>query len=119
MIFRIGSHGRSRLGWEDEARRDSTVVTIRVGDRSVDERRTWSASFDDDRAARAAADAMESVQGWFQARGFRVELGEDAEEHWADRVSLSTEKVVAPRYGVTESAAGAAARAKDRFEQEQ
>jgi hypothetical protein len=49
---------RAVAGWveEDESRRDSTVLMIRVGDRSRKERRTWWSSFDDDRRARAAAD---------------------------------------------------------------
>ena len=63
--------------------------------------------------------AIRAVQEWFAERGFRLEVRHDAGTWWADLVSLSTKRVIAPKYGQGHDQVAAANRAKARYEEEQ
>lgn len=59
------------------------------------------------------------IQEWFKEGGFRLEFHRDDDRCWADLVSLRTQRVVHPRYGVGDDDAAAADSAKVRYEREQ
>jgi hypothetical protein len=63
--------------------------------------------------------SIADIQTWFKERGFGLEFRAADGRYWADLVSLRTQSVFAPRYGVGDTEATAANSAKVRYEQEQ
>jgi hypothetical protein len=64
-------------------------------------------------------DGVAEVAAWFEARGFDLSVTQDSETWWATLTPLGNPGAAMARYGRGDTSEAAAARARERYEQEQ